>query len=819
MPAPWIQIKLLQILAVLGATDQASSEGMYEVILEVMRRADTGINVGYAIIYECVKTITSIYPNNTLLDSAAGAIGRFIASTNHNLRYLGITGLASIVKDHPRYAAKHQLVVMDCLEDQDETLRRKTLELLYRMSNPVNVETISTKMIEFLKNSNDDFLRKDLVFKITALAERYAPSNEWFVQTIAKIFETAGEYVQESTAVTLIRLIAEGSGGEDDEADENLRVEAVETFLDLLEPPEDPTVESKKPLPSVAIYVIAWVLGEYAYVLGGEELPDICDKVVDLASDKNTSTKCQAYCVTAITKLSAQMGRTTDKAIEFCENNVNVRDTNLHQRCGEFLELIKHPELMQLVLPVDASCEDIDIDENLSFLDDFVQEALDNGAKPYNPPDDLYLDDSIGNAEDKKSSSGLKFDAYAKPTVGGSNTVNSAGLIGGVASGSNSGLDNMDSLSTALPESSSVESASVSQDANSLEAFGASGPWGASGHIGLAQVEESKPQVTSNNVSDMNNNNDSGGLGVFEDDSLTGSVVTVEESSVGNANSVVESAPSEPVVSEREKQAAALFGGIVGGDASASSSGGKQSSVRARRAARRAGRRSKQQAVSQKEPEEEVDLLGGGDDLLGMGSTTTSDPPAPQATADDDLLGLAFGGDTATTNSQPQSQMASNANDDVMGLFGDMGGTNNSNNNNNSVGATDDLLGGLLGDSGSAVQQQPARVEPLLSPAGLNTQQFGGNWGSHTAELKETISCNIRSPEVFMGAMQQGANLQAVQAIAQTGEAICAGVRSDGNIVLVHGKILQNGVLLTVRTKDAGFSKVCLDLCKSALAN
>ena len=52
-----------------------------------------------------------------------------------------------------------------------------------------------------------------------------------------------------------------------------------------------------------------------------------------------------------------------------------------------------------------------------------------------------------------------------------------------------------------------------------------------------------------------------------------------------------------------------------------------------------------------------------------------------------------------------------------------MGGSNNS---NNSVGATDDLLGGLLGDSGLAVQQQPARVEPLLSPAGFNTQQFGG---------------------------------------------------------------------------------------------
>jgi AP-4 complex subunit epsilon-1 len=40
---------LLKLFAVLGRGDQASSEGMYEVLVDVMRRADTGINVGYAI--------------------------------------------------------------------------------------------------------------------------------------------------------------------------------------------------------------------------------------------------------------------------------------------------------------------------------------------------------------------------------------------------------------------------------------------------------------------------------------------------------------------------------------------------------------------------------------------------------------------------------------------------------------------------------------------------------------------------------------------------------------------------------------------------
>lgn len=33
--------------------------------------------------------------------------------------------LCCVLQDHPKYAAEHQMVVMDCLESTDETLRRK----------------------------------------------------------------------------------------------------------------------------------------------------------------------------------------------------------------------------------------------------------------------------------------------------------------------------------------------------------------------------------------------------------------------------------------------------------------------------------------------------------------------------------------------------------------------------------------------------------------------------------------------------------------------------------------------------------------------
>lgn len=153
VPAPWIQIKLLSLLATLEEGDKKAADQMSEVLIEVIRRAEAGGNVGFAIIYEAVRTATSIPPSARLLDIAANAISRFIAADNHNLKYIGISGLAGIVRVHPSFAARpeHQLVVVDCLEDADDTLRRRTLDLLFRMTNPVNVIAVVDKLLLHLR--------------------------------------------------------------------------------------------------------------------------------------------------------------------------------------------------------------------------------------------------------------------------------------------------------------------------------------------------------------------------------------------------------------------------------------------------------------------------------------------------------------------------------------------------------------------------------------------------------------------------------------------------------------------------------------------
>jgi AP-4 complex subunit epsilon-1 len=352
IPAPWIQIKLLKILAILGNADQQASEGMYEVLHDVMRRADTGINVGYAIIYECVRTVTSIYPNATLLDAAAASISRFIMSDNHNLKYLGVTGLASIVKEHPRYAATHQMAVIECLEDPDETLKRKTLDLLFRMTNPVNVEFITEKLITNLKIASDEFLRAELVDRITQCAERYAPSNSWYIETMTTVFEMGGDLVRPEVAQNLLRLIGEGSG-EDDDGDITLRRDAVETYLDLLDKPV---------LPAVLVKVMAWVLGEYSYLSTTMPQAEVIERMCELTERQHAHPEVRGYCLSAVGKMTAQTGGACSPAVEDLMRKYSSSiHASLQQRCFECLALAQNPAVMQAVLPMDASCEDIEV--------------------------------------------------------------------------------------------------------------------------------------------------------------------------------------------------------------------------------------------------------------------------------------------------------------------------------------------------------------------------------------------------------------------------------------------------------------------------
>ncbi|XP_010637040.1 AP-4 complex subunit epsilon-1 isoform X1 [Fukomys damarensis] len=375
VPAPWLQIQLLRILGLLGKDDQRTSELMYDVLDESLRRAELNHNVTYAILFECVHTVYSIYPKAELLEKAAKCIGKFVLSPKINLKYLGLKALTYVVQQDPSLALQHQITIIECLDHPDPMIKRETLELLYRITNSQNVTVIVQKMLEYLHQSKEEYIIVNLVGKIAELAEKYAPDNAWFIQTMNAVFSVGGDVMHPDIPSNFLRLLAEGF---DDEMEEQqLRLYAVQSYLNLLD------MENVF-YPQKFLQVMSWVLGEYSYLLDKEKPEEVISRLYKLLRNQSVSSETKAWLIAAVTKLTAraQASDTVERLIE--EFSASL-DTCMRQHAFELKHLHENVAVMRSLLPVSKSCEDMVVDASLSFLDGYVAEGLSQGAAPYKP--------------------------------------------------------------------------------------------------------------------------------------------------------------------------------------------------------------------------------------------------------------------------------------------------------------------------------------------------------------------------------------------------------------------------------------------------
>ncbi|MCO5598506.1 hypothetical protein L7F22_052603 [Adiantum nelumboides] len=97
--------------------------------------------------------------------------------------------------------------------------------------------------------------------------------------------------------------------------------------------------------------------------------------------------------------------------------------TDLQQRAYELQALLAFDSIVvSAILPVDASCEDIEVDRSLCFLNSYVQSMLSKGAKQYIPANErLQMGVSITwdnpHNDSAVSNHSLRFDPYEKPQL------------------------------------------------------------------------------------------------------------------------------------------------------------------------------------------------------------------------------------------------------------------------------------------------------------------------------------------------------------------------------------------------------------------
>ena len=301
---------------------------MYEVLSAVLKRADDmGINIGYALVYQCLKTITMIFPNPQLTLLASNTIARFLSSESHNLKYIGITGLASIVKIDPKYTLEYQSLVVDCLEDTDDTLKIKTLDLLYKMTNNVNVQPIVERLLNYLREAPIEAgSRKDLVNKISVLSDSFAPNQNWYVRNMNKLFEIGGDQITEELTNKFIWSISEYERAEQGE---KFRQSTIKIYLKILK--KNPNI------PDALMQVIAWILGEYGANQPEAKVRTILNLLSQFSYGTFEHERTRASILLALTKLHSSLNFEENEYVEqIMSDYLFSRDLEVQQRSIEY---------------------------------------------------------------------------------------------------------------------------------------------------------------------------------------------------------------------------------------------------------------------------------------------------------------------------------------------------------------------------------------------------------------------------------------------------------------------------------------------------
>lgn len=121
-----------------------------------------------SLLYECISGLISGGLLESMKDTDEGEelasvcvtkLRGFLVEGDSNLKYVGLIALTKLVKTHAHLVCLHHDVVLDCIDDDDISIRYRALELVVGMVNSDTLSTIVGKLMRQLKpTANQEFV-------------------------------------------------------------------------------------------------------------------------------------------------------------------------------------------------------------------------------------------------------------------------------------------------------------------------------------------------------------------------------------------------------------------------------------------------------------------------------------------------------------------------------------------------------------------------------------------------------------------------------------------------------------------------------------
>ncbi|KAJ3135527.1 clathrin associated protein complex large subunit [Geranomyces variabilis] len=357
---PFVQVKILRLMRILGKGDAEASEAMNDVLAQVATNTEASKNVGNAILYEAVLTIMDIESESSLRVLAINILGRFLSNRDNNIRYVALTTLTKTSQNTTTDASalqRHRATILECLRDSDISIRRRALDLSFFLINAQNIRILTRELLSFLEVCEGD-VKNSVAIRICDFAGRYRPNKRWEVDTVCRVLRVAGAFVDQTVVNHFIKLVTTSPP--------ELQQYAVRKLYNTVKN------EGEKALTQEGLLqVTVWCVGEFGDVLvsgtsgllGGDEEEiaqtggladthsqyqtapseqDVLDMIGDMLKGPYATELVKEYTMTTLVKLTSRF--TQDSTLSqirgiLTKYKVNVQ-LELQQRSVEFEQLL-----------------------------------------------------------------------------------------------------------------------------------------------------------------------------------------------------------------------------------------------------------------------------------------------------------------------------------------------------------------------------------------------------------------------------------------------------------------------------------------------
>lgn len=195
----WVLIKIIKLFGALTPLEPRLGKKLIEPLTNLINSTSA-----MSLLYECINTVLAVLisissgqPNhNSAIQICLQKLRILIEDSDQNLKYLGLLAMSKILLTNPKSVQTHKDLIMQCLDDKDESIRLRSLDLLYGMVSKKNLMEIIKKLMMHMNKAEGSHYRDELLAKIVDICSQnnyqHVINFEWYVSVLVELTRMEG---------------------------------------------------------------------------------------------------------------------------------------------------------------------------------------------------------------------------------------------------------------------------------------------------------------------------------------------------------------------------------------------------------------------------------------------------------------------------------------------------------------------------------------------------------------------------------------------------------------------------------------------------